>query len=120
MLLNTSPKNKDRIIKRYYNKKFWRLKVINLFFDNEVLMADCICDCGKIKTVSAYNLWAGKTKSCGCLREENRMKTIRKIPITEHSKIINEYNSNKKLTYQEIADRYGVTKQNIYKIVKGK
>ena len=120
MLVNTSPKRKNKILKRYLNKKFGRLKIINLFFDNNVLMADCICDCGNIKTINAYNIWVGKTKSCGCLREENRMKIIQKIPKSDYAKIIEEYNSNKKMTYQEIANRYGVTKQNICRIVKGR
>ena len=30
----------------------------------------CQCDCGKKKTISAYDLKSGKIKSCGCLSKE--------------------------------------------------
>ena len=32
----------------------------------------CKCDCGKIIEVIGYNLINGHTKSCGCLRKENK------------------------------------------------
>lgn len=31
---------------------------------------ECLCDCGKIKTIRASSLFWGKTKSCGCLVKE--------------------------------------------------
>ena len=34
----------------------------------------CICKCGNIREVSASNLTSGHSKSCGCIREENRHK----------------------------------------------
>ncbi len=33
---------------------------------------DCSCDCGKQLTVSWRNIRAGRTKSCGCLRDERK------------------------------------------------
>jgi hypothetical protein len=30
----------------------------------------CKCDCGNIRSISAYNLKKGKSKSCGCLQKE--------------------------------------------------
>ena len=42
----------------------------------------CKCDCGSIISVSGYNLTIGKTKSCGCLRNEitsNRFSKFNKI-----------------------------------------
>ena len=32
----------------------------------------CKCECGNRKLIVARNLREGKTKSCGCLRKENR------------------------------------------------
>lgn len=26
----------------------------------------CQCECGKVKTIQAANLYSGRTKSCGC------------------------------------------------------
>lgn len=34
----------------------------------------CICACGKVKEISGHSLRAGKTKSCGCLQKELRVK----------------------------------------------
>lgn len=34
----------------------------------------CVCDCGTIRTVLGYNLTSGHSKSCGCIRDENRHK----------------------------------------------
>lgn len=33
--------------------------------------AECLCDCGTTKIVPVYGLWAGSTKSCGCLQLKN-------------------------------------------------
>jgi hypothetical protein len=30
----------------------------------------CYCDCGSLKEVSASALWAGTTRSCGCLKRD--------------------------------------------------
>ena len=34
----------------------------------------CRCDCGNLSTVRGYLLTRGKTKSCGCLSQENRRR----------------------------------------------
>lgn len=38
----------------------------------------CRCDCGKITEVSSNSLRMGKTKSCGCLRQERASKRLHK------------------------------------------
>lgn len=39
---------------------------------------ECMCDCGKVVNVVLYNLTAGITKSCGCLRIElNRVRSVK-------------------------------------------
>lgn len=37
-------------------------------------VANCVCDCGEAKTVMIHNLISGRTKSCGCLERESRIK----------------------------------------------
>lgn len=34
---------------------------------------ECLCDCGKIKSVSSYYLTHGKTRSCGCLAHDTQI-----------------------------------------------
>src|SRR5438128_3392534 len=37
----------------------------------------CRCECGTMKTVGTYPLWAGLTRSCGCLQKEVAAQTFR-------------------------------------------
>ena len=39
-----------------------------------VVMWKCVCDCGNVCVVNAYNLTSGHSSSCGCLRDESRHK----------------------------------------------
>src|SRR5690554_1078015 len=36
----------------------------------------CLCECGQLKTVVSGSLVSGRTRSCGCLEEENRRRYI--------------------------------------------
>ena len=47
--------------------KFGRLKVLR---ESGPLNCECICDCGKLTTTTRGRLNSGKTRSCGCLRNE--------------------------------------------------
>lgn len=109
---------------RYLNRKFGRLRVINVFMDNGKLMVDAVCDCGNFKTAVAYNLWNGMTKSCGCLRNDRIAESQQIIPREDVEKIRREYFDKKRnkmvISYAEIAKRYGVSRQRIYQIVRGK
>jgi len=53
-------------------QKFGRLVVIKDVGQNsgDRQICECLCICGKQKNIPTYNLTIGKTKSCGCLREE--------------------------------------------------
>lgn len=44
---------------------------------NNWLLWRCKCDCGKITDVASGNLTSGHTLSCGCLREETKLKNRR-------------------------------------------
>lgn len=61
------PKYLDRV-----NKRYGRLKVVSSAGkDNRGLyLWNCICDCGNTKIVVGQNLSSGKSKSCGCLKDE--------------------------------------------------
>lgn len=62
---------RDRI-KDLSGQKFGRLTVLNRNHDvkSSKVFYDCICDCGKRKTVSSQLLKNGSAKSCGCYREQ--------------------------------------------------
>jgi len=58
-------------------KVFNRLTVLGDFGDRDnqnKIKWKCQCICGAIKYISGPQLKSGKTKSCGCLQTENRIK----------------------------------------------
>lgn len=55
------------------NKKFGRLKPIEIIKEKgKKAKYRCLCDCGKEIVTQYYNLYIGKTQSCGCLSNEKR------------------------------------------------
>jgi len=54
-------------------KQFNRLKVIKRDEFKKQVSWICICDCKKIVSVQGSSLKNGSTKSCGCLRQENKL-----------------------------------------------
>ena len=55
------------------NKKFGRLKPIEIIKEKgKQAKYRCLCDCGKEIVTQYYNLYIGKTQSCGCLSNEKR------------------------------------------------
>ena len=56
-------------------KKFGRLTVIRRAFTGRPgTFWECLCDCGKTKIANGLLLRDGKTKSCGCLKEETQRR----------------------------------------------
>lgn len=58
-------------------KRFGRLTVISKGDKNAKCGSvrwNCICDCGTEKVISGSHMTTGTTRSCGCLRDENRVK----------------------------------------------
>jgi hypothetical protein len=49
-------------------QRFGKLLVKSMGVGPNGSTAQCDCDCGNSKTVLAYNLRSGNTKSCGCVR----------------------------------------------------
>ena len=61
------------------DREFGRLKVVKLNIDKSTKRRkyyDCICSCGKLKTILRDNLVSGKTQSCGCLQKESAVLSI--------------------------------------------
>lgn len=54
------------------NLKFGKLSVVRFyeFSKDRKSIWLCLCECGNHKNVTSYNLISGKTKSCGCLRQD--------------------------------------------------
>lgn len=51
------------------NKKFGKLTILKIERNKKsILIADCVCECGNLKTIDYQNLKEGVTKSCGCLK----------------------------------------------------
>jgi len=55
-------------------QKFGRLTVLRKIKTNRIKW-ECICTCGKTKTIAPESLLRGHTKSCGCLLSETSTKT---------------------------------------------
>lgn len=51
---------------------FGRLVVVEAAPRTYQTMWHCLCECGTLCTISGQHLTLGKTRSCGCLREELR------------------------------------------------
>lgn len=64
--------NKKELFENLRGQVFGRLTVIEPTEDriNKSVVWRCQCECGNEKMVSAASLKTGKTKSCGCLKEE--------------------------------------------------
>ena len=58
---------------KHLGKRFNRMTVIQYTEQKGPhWYVDALCDCGTIKTVRISHLTQGRTKSCGCLQQENR------------------------------------------------
>lgn len=93
--MKTASKNQlvalDKAKATMLNRRFGRLVVIN--FSDSVRVGKqnkrfwvCLCDCGKESIICGNNLKTGKTKSCGCSRNEHKRKYPGKKGSYENSK----------------------------------
>lgn len=51
-------------------KKYNRLTVVERFHDGRRKKVRCVCECGKTGDFSEHAIVTGRTKSCGCLKNE--------------------------------------------------
>ena len=67
------------------NKKFGRLTVKEIIKEKgKSTKYRCVCECGNEITTWYYNLYLGKTSSCGCLANESRHRTDNKAHTKKH------------------------------------
>ena len=65
------PTDKGYRTKDITGERFGRLAVVRLAEKRgRVVQWLCVCDCGKERVVSIYNLLSGNTKSCGCFQRD--------------------------------------------------
>ena len=66
-------------VRNLTGKRFGKLTAVRKvteLWDTEGKMWECICDCGETSYVRSYSLISGKTRSCGCLRRESKMRNL--------------------------------------------
>jgi hypothetical protein len=77
-----SCKKCNSITRRKYNllnKKFGKLLVIELIYDEnkKIHLWKCKCDCGNFKNIPSYNLTHGCATSCGCMKKQRGKNTLK-------------------------------------------
>lgn len=63
------------ILEQYIDKKFNQLKIISFlkfrqYKKSRAPIFQCMCDCGRERNISLWDLKSGKTKSCGCSKQD--------------------------------------------------
>lgn len=71
----------------------------------------CQCDCGNTKEINASRLRSGKTKSCGCYKNECKRKTINQTAFNKthgmsNTRLYRIYNKMKLRCYSKTNDAY--------------
>lgn len=98
----------EKSVSNLINKKFERLLVISRSINtnkHRVAIWLCKCDCGKMIEVYGSALRSKKTKSCGCLKKEISINTLKNHGYLNKGK--NNPNYNHLLTKEErLANRY--------------
>ena len=80
------------------NKKFGRLTALeSKGRENHSSLWKFECECGKIVVLPATNVKSGKTKSCGCLRDEVSRHRFMKINLSDKPRFINCIYCDKKI-----------------------
>lgn len=71
-----------------YEEKYGRYTVVKVFQEyyedkkRRFTLAECRCECGKVKTVPLTGLKNGKIVSCGCFRSENNSRIQKELHTT--------------------------------------
>jgi hypothetical protein len=58
------------------NKKLNKLLILKIYSVNNQRYCQCQCDCGKVNVFKLFMVAKGKIKSCGCLKDETRIKNL--------------------------------------------
>jgi hypothetical protein len=84
-------------------KTFGRLTALEYLYTNarHNRVWRCLCECGNYTDVTATDLKAGETKSCGCLKLETSERTLAKLNASDRMKGPNHPNWAPELTAEE-------------------
>lgn len=87
------------IDKDMIGKKYGRLTVQEILWENSPVKVKCLCDCGKTTIVNKVDLKDGHTRSCGCLQidsiSEKNIKDFTGMKSEYGVKLIERYKQNK-------------------------
>ncbi|WP_317854728.1 zinc-ribbon domain-containing protein [Chakrabartyella piscis] len=76
---NSSPPLNDKLPKTdLTGQVFGRLTVLSYAGVNKETLWRCRCECGKEIVIVQNSLTSGKTRSCGCLRDDTRVENFKK------------------------------------------
>lgn len=67
---------KKNLVGQKYNRLTVLEQDMEKYAEKHEVFWKCQCDCGNFKSVRTYDLTHGKTKSCGCLRNEKVREAI--------------------------------------------
>lgn len=68
--------NNHHTTENYVGKRFNKIIILKQYVgNNNLTMADYICDCGKLKTSKLFYITCGRIGSCGCQRIESNQFT---------------------------------------------
>lgn len=86
-------------------QKFGRLFILrkNGVAKNGHTLFLCMCDCGKEKTILGISLRSGKTKSCGCIRQETLVAM--NLSRIKHGHLINNRTTKVYQTWNSLIQR---------------
>lgn len=71
----SAKETRRRLIKDLTGQVFGKLTAVSRVSDRHPILWRCRCECGGEKTVASTYLLVGKTKSCGCMRRANAVRT---------------------------------------------
>jgi hypothetical protein len=80
---------KENSVKDITGQKFGKLTVVRFVgLKNHKQIWECVCDCGRTKSVQAGNLKkkSGPTVSCGCYRDENLRQVGKATVVHGHNR----------------------------------
>ena len=73
--------------------------------NNRRVWCECRCDCGRLANVNSNKLKSGRTRSCGCLKDDHPPPKPPQFPfgVAAKHRVLNEYRSRSRLSGREFS-----------------